>query len=321
MVKILLIMLERTLLPDYELVEIQQIAGNRDVVVTQDVDTVNEIANTVEIAVGWVPRQLIKGFSNLRWFQQWGAGADWLMEYPDLAESDFILTNMSGLHAIPISEHILAYMLSFCRDFPHAMKAQLEGKWIQRQDTNVFELSGKTMILVGVGAIGERTAKIASNLGMQVIGVRRRPEIYVPNVENMRSNRDLVDVLPLGDFVVLTLPLTHETKGMIGQKELRVMKKTAYLINIGRGGTIDEDSLITALQSGWIAGAGLDVFEDEPLPENSPLWGMDNVIITAHYSGMTPHYHERGLSIFKENLKRYIRGEEMMNVVNKEAGY
>ena len=314
-------MLDKTLLPDSELVAIQQMAGSRDVVISQDADMVKEIANNVEIAAGWVPRQLIKRFSNLRWFQQWGAGADWLMEHPDLAERDFILTNMSGLHAIPISEHILAYMLSFCRDFPHAMRAQFHGKWIKHQDINVFELSGKTMILVGVGAIGRRTAKIANHLGMRVLGIRKRPEINVPGVEKMRSAKNLLDVLPLGDFVVLTVPFTDETKGMIGEKELQVMKESAYLINIGRGGTIKEESLIIALQNGWIAGVGLDVFEDEPLPKNSPLWEMDNVIITAHYSGMTPHYHERGLSIFKENLIRYVQGQEMMNVVDKESGY
>ena len=319
--KILLIMLDKTFLPDSEWVEIQKIVGNRDVVITQDEDKVKEIANNIEIAAGWVPRQLIKRFSNLRWFQQWGAGADWLMEHPDLAKRDFILTNMSGLHAIPISEHILAFMFSFCRDFPRAMRAQFQGKWMKHQEINVFELSGKTMILVGVGAIGERTAKAANDLGMKVIGIRKRPEINVPGVEKMWSSKNLLDVLPQGDFVVLTVPLTDETKGMIGEKELQGMKESAYLINIGRGGTINEESLITALQSGWIAGAGLDVFEDEPLPENSPLWSMDNVIITAHYSGMTPHYHERGLSIFKENLNRYVQGEEMMNVVDKEAGY
>jgi phosphoglycerate dehydrogenase-like enzyme len=131
----------------------------------------------------------------------------------------------------------------------------------------------------------------------------------------------LLDILPEADFVVLTVPLTRETQGMIGENELKRMKQTAYLINIGRGGTVDESALINALRNDWIAGAGLDVFETEPLPEDSPLWEMENVIITAHYAGMTPHYNERALSIFLGNLKRYISDEPLFNVVNKELMY
>ena len=317
----LLIMLEDTLVSESDREEIRKIAANRDVVITQDEAKVKAIGNDIEIAAGWVPRYLMNQFPNLCWFQQWGAGADWLMEYPDLAGRDYILTNMSGLHAIPISEHILAFMLSFSRDLPRAMRAQVKGKWVQHQEINVFELAGKTMVLVGVGAIGERTARVANDIGMRVLGIRKRPEIMVPGVEMMASPENLISLLPEGDFLVLTVPLTNETKGMVSEVELRVMKRSAYIINIGRGATIDEKNLIVALQNGWIAGAGLDVFEDEPLPEDSPLWRMDNVIITSHYSGMTPQYHERGLKIFKENLKRYVMGDEMENVVNKDAGY
>jgi len=131
----------------------------------------------------------------------------------------------------------------------------------------------------------------------------------------------LLGLLPEADFVVLTVPLTHETQGMIGERELRAMKPTAYLVNIGRGGTVQERALIRALQEGWIAGAGLDVFETEPLPEDSPLWDMDNVIITAHYAGATPHYNERAMAIFLDNLRRYRAGEPLRNVVDKRLGY
>jgi phosphoglycerate dehydrogenase-like enzyme len=117
------------------------------------------------------------------------------------------------------------------------------------------------------------------------------------------------------------VPLTHETQGMIGEQELRAMKPAAYLVNIGRGGTIQESALIHALREGWIAGAGLDVFESEPLPEDSPLWNMDNVIITSHYAGLTPHYHERATAIFVDNLRRYRAGEPLRNVVDKALGY
>ena len=177
------------------------------------------------------------------------------------------------------------------------------------------------MVLVGIGAIGERTAKVASGLEMRVLGVRRHPNVSAPGVEAMVGPDQLLSLLPQADFVVLTVPLTDETRHMIGETELRSMKPTAYLVNIGRGGTIDEEALIRALQEGRIAGAGLDVFETEPLPESSPLWDMDNVIVTSHYAGLTPLYNERALSIFLDNLRRYRAGEPLHNVVDKELGY
>jgi phosphoglycerate dehydrogenase-like enzyme len=136
----------------------------------------------------------------------------------------------------------------------------------------------------------------------------------------MHGNDDLLRLLSEADFVVLTVPLTCETEGMIGGAELRAMKECAYLVNIGRGGTVREGDLAWALGEGWIAGAGLDVFE-EPLPEDSPLWGMENVIVTSHYSGSTPHYDERALEIFLESLRRYQAGEPLRNVVDKARGY
>lgn len=131
----------------------------------------------------------------------------------------------------------------------------------------------------------------------------------------------LLDLLPEADFVVLTVPLTHETQGMIGDRELRAMKPTAYLVNVGRGGTVQESALVRALREGWIAGAGLDVFETEPLPDDSPLWAMDNVFVTSHYAGLTPFYHERAMGIFLDNLRRYQAGEPLHNVVDKKLGY
>jgi phosphoglycerate dehydrogenase-like enzyme len=172
-----------------------------------------------------------------------------------------------------------------------------------------------------VGAIGEYTAKIAHALGMRVIGVRRDADSDVPGIETMYSNDELLDVLPQADVVVLTIPLTSETEGLIDEQALRVMKPSAYLINIGRGGTVDEPALIRALQEGRLAGAGLDVFAEEPLPADSPLWTMENVIITPHSAGATPHYHERAMGIFLDNLRRYVAGEELQNVVDKRRGY
>jgi len=175
--------------------------------------------------------------------------------------------------------------------------------------------------VIGVGAIGSRIAQVASALGMRVLGLRRDPSKSVGAVSAMYGPGQLLEVLPKADFVVLTVPLTRETRGMIGKVELTAMKPTAYLINVGRGGTVLETALVSALEEGTIAGVGLDVFEQEPLPEDSPLWEMDNVIITCHYSGLTPDYHQRALGIFLDDSHRYRTGRPLLNVVNKEIGY
>jgi phosphoglycerate dehydrogenase-like enzyme len=290
-------------------------------IVTDDPAQIEAVLPEVEIAAGHMTPALLGRMLNLRWYQQWGAGADWLMRHPEIAASDLIITNASGVHAIQISEHILALLLAFARRFPQSMRAQLRGEWQREERQDIFELAGKTMLLIGVGAIGERTARLAAALDVRVIGVRRDPAAPAPGIERMVAPERLAEVLPEADFVVLTVPLTHATCHMIGEQELRLMKPTAYIVNIGRGGTIDEAALIRALAEGWIAGAGLDVFEKEPLPADSPLWGMENVIITAHYAGATPHYNERALAIFLDNLRRYKAGEPMRNVVDKRLGY
>lgn len=279
-----------------------------------------------EVEVALENRKLIPDLPNLRWLQQWGAGADWLMDHPELAERDFVLTNVSGIHAVPISEHILAYLLAFARELPRFVRNQTTRTWKRGAEwpetpSGPLELAGKTMLLLGVGAIGARTAKLADALEMRVVGVRRNPERAAEHVHEMVALSDLHRALPNADFVVLTLPLTRDTYHLIGEKELRAMKDAAVLVNIGRGGLVDERALARALQEGRIAGAGLDVFETEPLPERSPLWEMENVIITPHTAGDTPHYTRRALDIFLDNLRRYHAGEPLTHVVDKTLGY
>jgi phosphoglycerate dehydrogenase-like enzyme len=317
----ILINLEPDRLTPKQLGQIQSAAPDMRIRVTRDPDEIETILDTVEIVVGGLPHPLLDKAHSLRWLQQWGAGADWLMRTPQALEHGFVLTSASGVHAIPISEQIIGYLLAFARGLHRAVCAQVKHQWHRETKGSLFELSGKTMALVGVGAIGGRTAEIAVALGMRVLGVRRDPEIAMPNVEAMYGPDQLLDVLPQADFVVLTVPLTQETKGMIGERELRAMRSTAYIVNIGRGATIEQDALIRALQDGWIAGAGLDVFTPEPLPQDSPLWEMENVIITGHYAGMTPEYDNRALAILLDNLHRYRTGKPMINVVNKKLGY
>lgn len=321
--KKILLALEPDTLSSDQLARIRDVAPeDASIVVTRDPDEIRVVLDQVEIAAGWFPADLLPQAPRLRWYQQWSAGADWLLRHPAAAQADFVLTNTSGIHAIQITEHIFAFLLAFARELPDAIRAQSERQWIPIEEhEHVFELARKTMLLLGVGAIGERTARVARAMGMRVLGVRRDPTIDVPAVDAMVGPDQLIDLLPKADVVVVTVPLTEETRGMIAERELRAMKETAIIVNVGRGGTIDEGALDQALREGWIAGAGLDVFETEPLPSGSPLWGLDNVIITSHYAGLTPHYHERALEIFVYNLERYVSGKPLQNVVDKELGY
>jgi phosphoglycerate dehydrogenase-like enzyme len=317
----ILINIEPGRLSEPQLARIRAAAPEMQVRLTQDPEEIEALLPDIEIVVGGLPHHLLPKAENLRWLQQWGAGADWLLRVPEAAEHDFVLTSASGVHAIPISEQIIAYLLAFARGLHRAVCAQVKHQWHRETKGSLFELAGKTMVLVGVGAIGERTAEIAVALGMHVLGVRRAPEIAVPGIEAMYHPRQLLEILPQADFVVLTVPLTRETRGMIGRRELQAMKPSAYIINIGRGSTIQEDALIAALQDGQIAGAGLDVFATEPLPPDSPLWEMENVIITGHYAGMTPKYDDRAVAILLENLERYRSGGALKNIVDKRLGY
>lgn len=334
--KILLALDEETISAQQQQ-QIHALAPNLEIVRTTDEQEIAAMLDSIEIVAGQLPQALLPKATNLRWVQQWSAGADWLLDHPEAQELDFILTNASGVHAIPISEHIFAFLLAFARNLPQAWRAQQERIWMKEdahaQDhpakqalatysrADVFEVAGKTMLLIGVGEIGEYTAQIATALGMEVIGLRHNPDKSTPGVDQMLGSDELLSALPKADIIVSTVPLTEETRHMLDQKAFNQMKQGALFINIGRGGTVDQAALVEALQSGKLAAAGLDVFEEEPLPADSPLWAMDNVLITPHSSGVTPKYNERALAIFLDNLKRYQAGEKLHNVVDKAKGY
>lgn len=301
--------------------QITKLAPHANLVLTKDPHQLEGIIEDVEVMAGWLSPALAVQAPNLRWFQQWWAGADWLFAHPEAVERDFILTNASGVHAICISEHIFALLLSFARRLPVAYQAQHELAWRLVDNPETFELAGKTLLLIGLGAIGSRTAPLAQAFGLRVLGVRRNPLVDVWGVDKMVGPDQLSEVLPEADFVVVAAPHTPETQHMLGKRELEQMKPGAYLINISRGSIVDGAALIEALQSGKLAGAGLDVFEQEPLPPDSPFWSMPNVLITAHYAGSTPRYHERAMAIFLDNLRRYVAGESLRNVIDKRLGY
>jgi phosphoglycerate dehydrogenase-like enzyme len=300
---------------------IRGIASGWELVHGKDKDVWLEHLKDAEIVVGWnsaAAEQILKPDAKLRWLQNWGAGVDKL-PLDKLAAKGVILTTASGVHANPISETIFAMILSLARKVHISVRNQMTRSW--RSAGELTEIHSQTIAIIGVGAIGEETAKLAKAFGMTVLGVRRsgKPSPYV---DRMYDNSGLDETLQASDFVVVTLPETNETRHMFGRPQFQLMKPTSFFINIGRGGTTDTEALIEALQNGIIGGAGLDVFEQEPLPESSPLWELENVIITPHNSGSTPHYNERVISIFAQNLKEYIHGRELsVNRVDYKLQY
>jgi phosphoglycerate dehydrogenase-like enzyme len=306
---------------------LNELADGYNLVITEDESEMRRVVNNgvvcdIEIAAARIPRDILIEATGLRWFQQWSAGADWVQDNPDLEGRDVIITSGSGIHGIPISEHIFMFLLAFARGLPAAQRAQMESRWHRPDAVNgLFELAGKTMLCVGVGAIGSRTAEVARAMQMHTIGVRRNSAIADPAIERMVGADEMLSILPEADFVINTLPGTNETRKMFGENEFRAMNESAYYVNIGRGRTVDTDALVHALQSGEIAGAGLDVTDPEPLPADSPLWQMENVIITGHYAGTTPEYNRRAIDLFLDNLSRYVSGEALRNVVDWELGY
>ena len=260
---------------------------------------------------------LWRGAPNLRWVQCSGAGVERFLT-PEFIASPIMLTNAAGIYAIPIADHVLAFMLCFSRGFPRYLRSQLDHKW-ERDGGD--ELASKTLGIIGLGGIGAEVARRAKAFDMRVIAIRRRPDRPSPFADEVRGPDSLPWLLVESDYIALCAALTPNTRHLIGEPELKLMKPTACLINIGRGRLIDEPALITALQAGRLAGVGLDVFAQEPLPADSPLWGMPNVIITPHSSGSSPRSHDRLMELFCENLRHYLAGEELLNVVNKGEGY
>jgi phosphoglycerate dehydrogenase-like enzyme len=268
--------------------------------------------------VGWnVPREAVQRAGRLRWIHSTAAGVDQLL-YPEVMERDIVITTSSGIHQ-PLVEHVFAMLLALTRRLHVAIRNQMGRKWDRARAVG-GEVRGMTMGVLGLGSIGAEVAEKAAVFGMRVIGTKRTPA-PVPHVERVYPPEALRDVLAASDVVVIALPLTDETRGLLGEAEFRAMKRTAIVINIGRGPIVQEAALVRALQERWIGGAGLDVFEREPLPGDSPLWAMEDVIITPHVSGGWPGYLEAAVPLFCENLARYLRGTALLNLVDKSRGY
>ena len=271
-----------------------------------------------------VPEDILTQAPGLRWVQLTSAGADRLLD-SQLLRSGVAVTTASGIHAAPIGEYVMGAMLAFAKGLHRSMRAQMERTW---RPYWAEELHGKTVGIVGLGAIGSYLAGLARVLGMRVLATRhsiqRREMEYATGdtrVDELLPPSDLPHLLRQSDYVVVAVPLTSDTRAMIGEPQLRQMKRSAVLINIARGAIIDELALVRALKEGWIAGAALDVFQQEPLPAESELWGMENVMVTPHIAGGTPRYMELAVELFCDNLRRYLAGEPLRNVVDAKRGY
>lgn len=282
------------------------------------------VAAAPDAEVAFTSRLTREAFSaapQLRWVHSPAAGVGGML-FSELRESGVQLTNSRGMNARAVAEHAMALLFALARRLPAAFEAQRAGRWIQDQLSGLPTLQGRTMGIVGLGAIGARLAQIAGAFGMRVIATRRdvraeRP----PEVAEVMPASALPRLLAESDVVVVAAPLTDETRELIGAAELASMKPGAWLINVARGKLVREQDLVDALAAGRLAGAALDVFQREPLPVDSPLWGMPQVIVTPHVAGFRDDYWEAAAELFGENLRRYRAGWPLLNVVDKQAGY
>lgn len=249
----------------------------------------------------------------LKWIQATSSGIGEIVKKSGLDRSPITITNAAGIHAIPLAEHSLLSMLYFTKNVPFIRKEQAAHRW-ERYCTR--ELRGSTVGVVGLGAVGREIARLAKANGLKVLGVKRNVDVDPAslNVDELYAQSSLPAVLPRCDFLVLICPHTPETERMIGSRELALLPKGAVLINIARGAVVDEDALIVSLQNGHLGGAALDVARTEPLPANSPLWDMENVLITPHSASTVTQENERLTDLFCENLRRFADGRPLLNL-------
>jgi phosphoglycerate dehydrogenase-like enzyme len=314
--------------------------SDRLIVDQQVVQSLAELDGTladVEVLLTSFGVPTVEQAPRLRWAQAYSAGVDGWLAKAGARINDLLVTTASGVHGPVMGEYSLMMMLSLAHLLPRLWDYQRRHAWPADRWKVLMpaELRGATLGVVGYGSVGRETARLAAALGMRVLACKRDPQQPIdggwtwpgtgdPNgtlPEYYYALDELRHMLPQCDYVLLTLAATAATRHIIDAVALRRMKRSACLINVARGALVDEPALIEALQSGIIRGAGLDVFEQEPLPADSPLWSMPNVLLTPHIAGLTPAYHERLMLLFAENLQRYLAGQALLNSVDMDAGY
>jgi phosphoglycerate dehydrogenase-like enzyme len=274
-------------------------------------------------AEGWIGRPTPAMFAaapRLRWLQSPTISLESVV-FPELIASDVTLTNMRHIYDDHIANHVMALFLALCRDLPKLIRAQIAGTWTPHDDVHVHDPGEMTLLVMGLGGIGAETVRRLAVLGPRIIGVDPKIEAAPPGVTELARPRQLAELLPRADAVIVCAPLTPETMGLFDDALFGRMKPGALFINIGRGRIVHLDALERALRSGRVAAAALDVFETEPLPPESALWGMANVIVTPHVADSGPHTDERRERVVLENVRRFVAGEPLMNVTDKARWY
>ena len=291
------------------------------IVAENEVEAAAAIARA-DAAFGTVSPALLRAASKLRWIQapQAAPPAGWY--YPELIAHPAVVTNFREIFNDHIGAHIMAFVLAFARGLHQYLPQQLNREWRPAPlDTGVIHLPEATALIVGVGGIGAETARLAAAFGMKVLGVDSRRREATPGVAELHQEAALDSLLPRADFVVLTVPHTPATEGFMNRARFKLMKRSAFFINIGRGMTTRLDDLVAALNAGEIAGAALDVFEQEPLPADHPLWTMPGVLITPHTAGFGPYLDDRRYDILSDNCRRFLAGQPLRNVVDKSKWF
>lgn len=301
---------------------IEAVASEVELRFAGSVEQLAEMLPGAEVLLGWSfsetnLRDVWQHADRLRWIHWTGAGVDAVL-FPELVNSDVVLTNARGIYDRAMAEYVLGLMLCFAKRFPETTRHQLEKRWQHRLGELLF---GCRALVVGVGSIGREIARLLTRAGLHVEGVGRRARSAHEDFAVVHAREDLDNALAGADYVIIIVPLTAETRGFFGAAQMRAMKPTARLINVARGAVIDESSLIEALRGGQIAGAALDVASVEPLPAESPLWEMPNVIVSPHMSGDYIGYQQAVVSAFIDNLRRFRNGHTLSNVVDKASGF
>ena len=309
---------------DRQLAMLESLPDTTSIAVGNNVEAFEGLAPDAQVILNWSgSRQLVqqvwKIAPHVQWIHSRAAGLDGLL-FPELVESPALLTNGRGVFSQSLGEFVIAGALFFAKDFRRMMRNQAAGVWAP---FDVEEVSGQTMGIVGYGDIGRACARRAHAMGMKVLALRRRPELSEADefVDKVYSLDKLLDMLPECDYVVAAAPLTPQTRHLISDAALAAMKKTAVVMNVGRGPVIDEASLIRALETGRIRGAALDVFETEPLPASSPLYKLENVLLSPHCADHTADWLDQAMQFFLDQFTRYAVGEQLQNIVDKKAGY
>ena len=290
-----------------------------------DRDTLRRVLPDADVAfTPFVDRDVFAAATRLRWVQSPAVGVGSLM-FPELLASAVVLTTARGIRARAIAEHILGVTIALARRLPTAIRAQVEHRWAQADiegpEIDVRTLHGQRMGIVGLGAIGRELVAMAAPFGFRITAIRRTAAPAPPGVDAVWPPERLHDLLAQSDVVVIAAPHTPQTKRLIGRAEVDCIKHGALLINVARGKMIDDAAVVAALRDGRLGGAALDVFSEEPLPASSPYWDMANVIVTPHVSGALRDYWTPLVALFSENLRRFERGEPLLNLVDKSAGY